>query len=124
MCHYVTAWLHVVSGSYNLVYCLSFANTWGFSLAYGIRDVTGGFAFPFPVGERAGFSHSCQACVENTPHLIPPPVLPCASAHRAVPSALPHGGWAPLMAPMAPEAVAEQNLGAQAKGKMRVVLFQ
>lgn len=49
MCHYVSAWQRVASGSYNLVYCLSFADTWGFSLAYGIGDVTGEGA-----GEGAG----------------------------------------------------------------------
>lgn len=48
MCHYVTAWQHAAPGTYNLVYCLSFANTWGFSLAYGIRDVPGGLPSPSP----------------------------------------------------------------------------
>lgn len=54
--NYVTAWQHVVSGSYNLVYCLSFSNTLVFSLAYGVMDVIGVFAFYITVGEKAGFT--------------------------------------------------------------------
>lgn len=42
------------SGSYNLVYCSSFTNH-VFSLAYGIMDTTGIFAFCITVGKTAGF---------------------------------------------------------------------
>lgn len=100
-CNYVTAWQHVISDSYNLVYCLSFTDT-VLSLAYGIMDAIGFFAFCIKVGKKAGFIPWLPGSFEeqNISSSIPSFLFSSASVDKALHSPPTHRKWVLLIAGM------------------------
>lgn len=98
--NYVTAWQHVVSGSYNLFYCLSFSNTRFFSSLWYVTWILY-VGLPSHHSKRESRLHAANArFIWRTKYTTPPFLCTFASVDKALHSPLTQRKWGLLRAHM------------------------